>query len=807
MTISKNYINKTIQILYKLTSVTNFKVLSSLIIVLTLSYWNVEAHENRTTISKSASDNIGHRANVLKANGEPLQTTESREAIHPDDSLALVALYETMQGDHWIDNEGWLDLPVDFWSGVDQVENVGTDEDPEWRITQFIMPRYNMTVPGYIPAEIGKMTHLRRFSVIHNLMVGEIPDEIKDMEHLEEWLNNANYQTGEIPWNSFMDLDRFRRFEQENNLFYGTAIPENIGDWKGLQRFNIRRNEMLEGTIPSSLGNGENLENLEYLYIEDTRLTGDLPDLSGLEELTRIRVSNLELDPGPLWGWMADMSDQLQNLRLANSNRTGPLPAWLADMSALRELRIGEHWKDPVEDPIGSDGNDIPLLLALSNLQYLEFRGPGFTGNIPDWLGDMISIQRLIIVDTNFEGPIPGSLGNSRTLRRITIEDNLKLTGGIPDEFQDLTGLTRLVISNTRSAKPDDPLDHSLEEQNLSVGQLPDWLGNLTGMERLQLRNIGITGDLPDLSELTNLEDFRFSDNPELTGDLDESFFESLTLEDFSISRTSLNIDEVPEWLNSQRSRENLSTLALGGLGLEGEIPAWLGDMTWLSSLSLEDNNLTGSIPSQLGNLNQITTLNLANNNLSGEIPDNLTDIGRLGGDVMVIETMNLYGNEDLTGFIPFNITDASFMRHFHIDGTQVCLPEDVDTWLDGFSEYAENQNPSDYYSMSTNNEFCDDPTSTDHKETAYMFRLQQNYPNPFNPTTTIKYEIPENDMRVSLEVYNVIGQKVVTLVDEYQSAGKHEVNFDATRLTSGVYIYKLSAGELTASNQMILVK
>ena len=85
-------------------------------------------------------------------------------------------------------------------------------------------------------------------------------------------------------------------------------------------------------------------------------------------------------------------------------------------------------------------------------------------------------------------------------------------------------------------------------------------------------------------------------------------------------------------------------------------------------------------------------------------------------------------------------------------------------------------------------------------------FQLHQNYPNPFNPETNIKFQIPSSNF-VSLEVFNILGQKVQTLVNEKREAGEHSVQFDATGLPSGVYVYRLRAGEFSKSRKMILVR
>ncbi len=83
---------------------------------------------------------------------------------------------------------------------------------------------------------------------------------------------------------------------------------------------------------------------------------------------------------------------------------------------------------------------------------------------------------------------------------------------------------------------------------------------------------------------------------------------------------------------------------------------------------------------------------------------------------------------------------------------------------------------------------------------------LGQNYPNPFNPQTTINYGLPEPG-RVSLEVFNLIGQRVAVLVDGMMQAGKHHVVFDAQGLPGGVYVYRLKTNETSLSRQLILVK
>ncbi len=85
-------------------------------------------------------------------------------------------------------------------------------------------------------------------------------------------------------------------------------------------------------------------------------------------------------------------------------------------------------------------------------------------------------------------------------------------------------------------------------------------------------------------------------------------------------------------------------------------------------------------------------------------------------------------------------------------------------------------------------------------------FKLQQNYPNPFNPSTKISYSIKEEGL-VTLKVYDVLGKEIATLVNENKPAGNYEADFNASQLTSGMYIYKLQAGDFISSKKMILLR
>lgn len=83
---------------------------------------------------------------------------------------------------------------------------------------------------------------------------------------------------------------------------------------------------------------------------------------------------------------------------------------------------------------------------------------------------------------------------------------------------------------------------------------------------------------------------------------------------------------------------------------------------------------------------------------------------------------------------------------------------------------------------------------------------LLQNYPNPFNPITTINYSIPSSQ-NVSIIIYDILGKKVIDLVNGYKETGDHSIEFDGSNLNSGVYFYVMNADNFVQTKRLVLVK
>ncbi|HZW40652.1 MAG TPA: T9SS type A sorting domain-containing protein, partial [Ignavibacteriaceae bacterium] len=104
-------------------------------------------------------------------------------------------------------------------------------------------------------------------------------------------------------------------------------------------------------------------------------------------------------------------------------------------------------------------------------------------------------------------------------------------------------------------------------------------------------------------------------------------------------------------------------------------------------------------------------------------------------------------------------------------------------------------------YSFNVNN-----PTYLYELNKYLQFSLEQNYPNPFNPTTKIKYTLSKQGL-ITIKVYDVLGKEIAQLVNEEKLSGEYEVEFDGSSLSSGIYYYKIQAGEFVQTKKMVLMK
>ena len=157
-------------------------------------------------------------------------------------------------------------------------------------------------------------------------------------------------------------------------------------------------------------------------------------------------------------------------------------------------------------------------------------------------------------------------------------------------------------------------------------------------------------------------------------------------------------------------------------------------------------------------------------------------------------DSCDVYGNILLEPYfidpfsaMNFNVLDISPC----IDAGDPALPLDPDATITDIGVF--------YFDQSLGIE-------TEPHSSPSQYSLQPAFPNPFNPTTSIGFALPASE-KVVLTVYDLAGRQLATLVDGWRDAGYHEVTFDAAGLASGVYIYRISAGDFKANGKMMLMK
>nr|XP_027126996.1 probable LRR receptor-like serine/threonine-protein kinase At1g53430 [Coffea arabica] len=257
------------------------------------------------------------------------------------------------------------------------------------------------------------------------------------------------------------------------------------------------------------------------------------------------------------------------SIELKGLNLTGTLPAEFANLSHLREIDLSRNYIS----------GSIPLSFARLPLTNLSLLGNRINGTIPSEIGDISTLEDLILEDNQLGGPLPANLGRLSGLRRLLLSAN-NFTGTIPETFGNLKNLTDFRIDG-----------------NAISGKMPDFIGNWTKLTRLHMQGTLMQGPItPAISRLTNLYEMRI----------------------LGLSGSSIRFPNLQDL-------ENIRTVILRNCSIFGPIPEYMGIKANLKTLDLSYNNLTGPIPNTFQRLN-FDNLLLASNALSGEIPGWLLD-------------------------------------------------------------------------------------------------------------------------------------------------------------------------------------
>ena len=321
-----------------------------------------------------------------------------------------------------------------------------------------------------------------------------------------------------------------------------------------------------------------------------------------------------------------------------------------AALEALYEATDGPNWTNAnnwlTDTPLGEWYR--VAVDASGRVVGLDIDGNGLSGPLPPELGDLTSLTELSLQNNGLSGPLPPELGNLTNLKALYLTGN-NLSGPIPPELGNLTSLQSL----------------SLRSNNLS-GPLPPELGGLASLVWLYLSRNGLTGPIPEsILQIDRLKTFRFDENAGLCAPGTSEFVTRL-----QIMGTFQNHGAVGPYCNEA------DVAVLEALYGTSGGPDWKSADGWLETPALEE--WYGVATDSLG---QVAALDLARNGLEGRLPADL-------GNLAALTRLRVEGNA-LSGRLPLSLANLDLVE-LHYAGTDLCVPGDpsFQTWLYGIASH-----------------------------------------------------------------------------------------------------------------------
>ncbi|CAK9143314.1 unnamed protein product [Ilex paraguariensis] len=407
-------------------------------------------------------------------------------------------------------------------------------------------------------------------------------------------------------------------------------------------------------TIPHWLFN---LSSVAYLDMSSNNLHGGLPDaFAGLTFLQNLDLSENYGIEGQLKRSLGDLCN-LQTLKLSYNNINGEIMEFVNGLSECTNSKL-----DTLDLGYNKLTGNLPNSVDhLKSLQNLRLRHNLFRGSIPETIGNLSSLKELYVSDNQMGGNIPKSLGQLSLLVALDISENS--WEGVMKEAHlvNLSSLNDISISKTSQNIslvfeissdwiPPFKLKY-INIQSCKLGpRFPSWLRNQNELTTVVLNNARISDTIPDwfLKLGLHLDELDLGYN-QLRGMAPSSLqFSYSSSIDLSLNRFE---GPLPLWSS------NVSTIYLMDNLFSGPIPTNIGQlMPHLTDIDISRNSINGSIPLSIGDLTDLTTLVISSNHLSGEIPHFWNNMPNL-----YILDMS---NNTLSGTIPSSIASLSFLKY-----------------------------------------------------------------------------------------------------------------------------------------------
>ncbi len=487
-------------------------------------------------------------------------------ACNTQDSLALVALFNALDGNNWYHNDYWLNDSVYKWYGV-TINTAGV-------VSSVTLKNNNLS--GTIPAEIGDFTGLLTLNLAENHLTGTIPSSITNLASSLRYLILSNNQlSGNIPLEIY-DLTLLVDLELDHNQFNG-EISTNIQNLSNLVVLNLSNNNLI-GEIPREI---QNLTNLAELRLSNNYLGGNLP--AELYDLSNLQVLDLSYNQ-----FIGTISEQIGNLTslssliLSHNLFTGAVPQALKNLTNLQRLYLDYNYFDAVGGDYSTLTNLTFCYLSYNNFEFDDLQAANLSA-----LQYFYNRQRQIPITVVDNGDGTYTLSITKT----TTDDTCmwyRYAGGY-ETFMNGETYPQVTVSAT------DPAAYYCVVMNTNYPSLYLY------SEVYEVGSAGVKNGVAE-NEYAALIDF----------------YNSLNGPSWSIITNWNSSEQAGKWYGVYVEGVHVKEINLTGNYLKGSIPASIQNLSSLAYLYLNNNMINDSVPAALANIPALVTVDLSNNSLVG---------------------------------------------------------------------------------------------------------------------------------------------------------------------------------------------
>ncbi|TYH82232.1 hypothetical protein ES332_D02G044900v1 [Gossypium tomentosum] len=617
-----------------------------------------------------------------------------------------------IQGLNNLTNLKYLDLS---WNDIESISN---KDGTQWRLTNLeeLDLSGNLFRNNTISFPQG-LSSLKSLTLYNNHLQGSLDtiglSNLTNLKKLDLSGNQIESFQSFKGGGSKLELTHLEELNLDGNLFNTSAFAS-LNKLSNLKSLSIRVNQ-LKGSIDMKELNVSS--NVEELYLDHSTLNTNI--LQGIGVLSSLKTLSLYdcglIGPLPNHGW-CDLRN-LELLDLSWNALEGMLPHCFSNLTSLRELYIsGNHFQIPLSFAPFANLSNLKVLLGDENKMVME---PSFYTSVPKFQLTIISLSKCItsqqlnlelptflyyqydlryvdLSHNNFSGTVPTWLLENNTKLEVLILMGNSFTGPLSIQSAPNSKVSLIDISQnklqgqipTNVCSPFPHLSHLFLSKNAFEGAIPPCLSGMKDLSILDLSNNQLSGRVPEeLITKNSLTILRLSNN-NLSGHvlpviLNANGLSKLYLDGNNFSGEMANVDvSISEFPTSLRE------INLGNNKFYGNLPRWMGNVSFLERLALSQNGFEGSIPMEFCNMDRLEFLDLSENNLFGSIPSCFNTLNikhvhlhgsRLSGPLPIafynissLVTLDLRGN-NLTGSIPKWIGTLSSLsvlllkdNHFH---------------------------------------------------------------------------------------------------------------------------------------------